>query len=189
MLTMAAAAVYLAILKHQTPNILAGVLAFYLITTGWLTARRGDAQTSRFDWGVLRIPLAGGSWVGLIGLGKLFSHTPPNDGVPIGIDFFISSVMLVAAAGNISMMVRRSLFGIKRLVRHSWRMCFGLFIATGSFFLGQQQVFPGVLRGSILLTVLPFLPLALLIFWFFRVRFTNAFKGRSLEPASTVTVM
>jgi len=51
MLTMAAAAVYLAILKHQTPNILAGILAFYLVTSGWLTVQRGDGATSRFDWG------------------------------------------------------------------------------------------------------------------------------------------
>ena len=189
MLTMATAAVYLAILKHQTPNILAGVLAFYLITTGWLTTRRGDGQTSRFDWGVLLIPLAGGSWVGFIGLEKLFSHMPPNDGVPIGMDFFVAAVMLLAAAGDISMMVRGGLFGTKRLVRHLWRMCFGLFIATGSFFLGQQQVFPAVLRGSILLTVLALLPLALLVFWFFRVRFTNAFKGGSMQPAPTANVI
>jgi hypothetical protein len=185
MLTMAAAAVYLAILKHQTPNILAGFLAFYLITTGWLTARRGDGQTSRFDWGVLLIPLAGGSWVWFIGLEKLFSHTPPNDGVPIGMDFFIGSVMLLAAAGDIRMMVRSGLFGTKRLVRHLWRMCFGLFIATGSFFLGQQQVFPAVLRGSILLIVLAVLPLIVLIFWLLRVRFTDAYKGKSIRPAFT----
>jgi hypothetical protein len=188
MLTMAAAAVYLAILKHQTPNILAGFLAFYLITTGWLTARRGDGQTSRFDWGVLLIPLAGGSWVWFIGLEKLFSHASPNDGVPIVMDFFIGSVMLLAAAGDIRMMVRGGLFGTKRLVRHLWRMCFGLFIATGSFFLGQQQVFPAVLRGSILLIVLAVLPLIVLIFWLFRVRFTDAYKGKSIRPAFTSPV-
>jgi hypothetical protein len=185
MLTMAAAAVYLAILKHQTPNILAGILAFYLVTSGWLTVQRGDGATSRFDWGVVLIPLAGGSWVWFVGLEKLFSHTPPNDGVPIAMDFFIGSVMLLAAAGDIRMIVRGGLSGAKRLTRHLWRMCFGLFIATGSFFLGQQQVFPAILRGSILLTVLGVFPLVLLIFWLFRVRFTNAFMRMSIQPAST----
>ena len=185
MLTMAAAAVYLAILKHQTPNILAGFLAFYLITTGWLTARRQEGQTSRFDWGILLIPLTGGSWVWFIGLEKLFSRTPPSDGVPIGMDFFIGSVMLLAAAGDLRMVVRGGLSGTKRLVRHLWRMCFGLFIATGSFFLGQQQVFPVVLRGSILLIVLGLLPLAILIFWLFRVRFADAYKGKPMRPVFT----
>lgn len=61
MLTTAAAAVYLAIVKHQTPNIIAGILTFYLVTTAWLTARRCDGETSRFDWGVLLIPLVGAS--------------------------------------------------------------------------------------------------------------------------------
>jgi hypothetical protein len=185
MLTMAAAAVYLAILKHQTPNILAGILAFYLITTGWLTARRGDGVTSRFDWGLLLIPLAGGSWVWFIGLEKLFGNTPPKDGVPIGMDFFIGSVMLLAAVGDMSMMGRGGLSGARRLVRHLWRMCFGLFIATGSFFLGQQQVFPAILRGSILLIILAVLPLMVLIFWLFRVRFLVAYKGKSIQPALT----
>src|ERR1700732_1774474 len=68
MLTMAVGAVYLAIVRHQTPNILAGILTFYLITTGWLTARRGDGETTRFDWGVLLIPLVGGSWAWFVGL-------------------------------------------------------------------------------------------------------------------------
>lgn len=186
MLTMATAAVYLAILKHQTPNILAGVLAFYLITTGWLTARRSAGVTSGVDWGVLLVPLVGGSWVSIIGLEKLFSHAPPNDGVPVLMDFFIGSVMLLAAGGDILMMLRGGILGTKRLVRHLWRMCFGLFIATGSFFLGQQQVFPAVLRGSVLLIVFGVLPLAFLIFWYFRVRFTAAFKRKSIQPASTI---
>ena len=47
MLTMGAAAVYLAILKHQPNNIGGGTLTFYLIGTAWLTARRSDGQTSR----------------------------------------------------------------------------------------------------------------------------------------------
>jgi uncharacterized membrane protein len=93
--------------------------------------------------------------------------------------------MLLAAAGDIRMMVRGGLFGTKRLVRHLWRLCFGLFIATGSVFLGQQQVFPAVLRGSILLIVLAVLPLIVLIFWLFRVRFTDAYKGKSIRPAFT----
>jgi hypothetical protein len=177
MLTMAASAVYLAVIKQQTPNILAGTLTFYLITTAWLTARRRDGETSKLDWVALLVPLAGGTWVWAIGLEKLFSQTPPEDGVPIGMSFFIGSVMLVAAAGDIRMLAHGGVSGTRRLVRHLWRMCFGLFIATGSFFLGQQKVFPMWLRGSMLLLILGILPLLLLIFWLFRVRFAKAFKG------------
>ena len=189
MLTMAAAAVYLAVLKHQTPNILAGILTFYLVTTAWLTAKRRDGETSRFDWALLLIPLLGGSWVWFIGLGKFLSRTPPRDGVPIEMSFFAGSVMLLAAAGDIRMIVRGGLSGTKRLVRHLWRMCFGLFVATGSFFLGQQQVFPVVIRGSILLTVLAILPLVSLIFWVVRVRFTKAYRGKSMPSSREVRLL
>lgn len=100
MLTTAAAAVYLAIVKHQTPNIIAGILTFYLVTTAWLTARRCDGETSRFDWGVLLIPLVGASWGWFTGLEKVFSRTPPDHGVPVGMSFFVGSLMLLAAAGG-----------------------------------------------------------------------------------------
>jgi len=181
MLTMASAAVYLAVLKHQTPNILAGILTFYLITTAWLTARSREGETSIFDKVALLIPLLGGTWVWIIGLLKLFSHTPPKDGVPIEMNFFIGSVMLLAAAGDIRMLVRGGVSGKKRLVRHLWRMCFGLFIAAGSFFLGQQQVFPAFLRRSVLLVILAILPLALLIFWLFRVWFANGYQVKGVQ--------
>ena len=68
MLTMAAGAVYLAITKHQTNNIGGGIFTFYLILTAWLTARRRDGETSRFDWVVLLIPLALGILTWMNGL-------------------------------------------------------------------------------------------------------------------------
>jgi hypothetical protein len=57
MLAMGVLAVYLAIVRHQTNNIGGGIVTVYLIGTGWLTARRRDGETSRFDWVVLLIPL------------------------------------------------------------------------------------------------------------------------------------
>jgi hypothetical protein len=177
MLTMSSAAVYLAFKKDETGNVIGGILAFYMVLTAWLTARRGDGDSCKLDWLALVIPLAGGIWLWAIGLEKLFSHTPPKDGVPIGMSFFIGSVMLLCAAGDIRMLAHGGVFGTKRLVRHLWRMCFGLFIATGSFFLGQQKVFPVWLRGSMLLLILGILPLVLLIFWVIRVRFAKAYEG------------
>jgi hypothetical protein len=53
--------------------------------------------------------------------------------------FFMGSVMLLAAAGDVRMLVRGAVFGPKRIARHLWRMCFGLFIAAGSFFLGPSN--------------------------------------------------
>ncbi|RXH58236.1 hypothetical protein GRAN_1546 [Granulicella sibirica] len=59
----------------------------------------------------------------------------------------------------------------------------GLFIATGSFFLGQPQVFPPALRGSIYLIVPAVLPLPLLVFWLIRVRFGNSYILDRRKPS------
>jgi len=88
-------------------------------------------------------------------------------------------VILLAGLGDLRVLLR-GISGRRRIARHLWRMCFGWFIATGSFFLGQQQVFPAWLRGSPALLVPALLPLALLIFWLVRVRFTNAYKRISM---------
>jgi len=184
MMTMSSSAVYLAFMKHQMGNVLGGTFAFYLVTTAWLTAKRGDGETSLFDWGTLLIPLLVGIGLWISGLRVVYGHVKSTDGVPVGMHFFMGSVMLLAAAGDIRMLVRGGAFGAKRIVRHLWRMCFGLFVATGSFFLGQQQVFPTWLRGSPALFVPALLPLALLIFWLFRVWFTSTYRKKPVVAQS-----
>jgi len=189
MLIMAAGAVYLAILRHQSNNVGGGIFTFYLILTAWLTARRTDGETSKFDWAAVLIPLTLGIFTWISGLEKVRSPDPPKDGVPTGMHFFMGSVMLLAAAGDVRMLLRGGVFATKRIARHLWRMCFALFIAAGSFFLGpanrplrllsavglRQQLFRALLREEVLL-FLSILPLLLLIFWLVRVRFTNAYK-------------
>jgi len=187
MLTMAASAVYLAFIKHQMNNVGGGILTFYLVTTAWLTARRRDGETSIFDWGALLIPLAAGIGGWISGVEAMRSPTGPKDGVPAGMHFFMGSVMLLAAAGDVRMLVRGGVFGSQRIARHLWRMCFGLFIATGSFFLGQgNKVFPSVLLRTNVLFIPAILPLILLIFWLFRVRFRNAHKRKSISRGGDV---
>ena len=181
MLTMAASTVYLAALKHQNNNVGGGVLTFYLVATAWVTAKRRDGETSIFDWVALLIPLwAGiGGWIN--GLEAMHSPTGSKYGVPAGMHFFLGSVMLLAAAGDVRMLLRGGVFGAQRIVRHLWRMCFGLFIATGSFFLGQgSKVFPAFILKTNILFIPAILPLILLIFWLFRVRFTDAYKRKSM---------
>jgi hypothetical protein len=184
MLTMGAVAVYLAIVRHQPNNIGGGILTIYLIGTAWLTARRRDGETSRFDWVVLLIPLTLGILTWMNGIKVVRSGADSQDGVPVGMTFFMGSVMLLAAAGDVRMLARGGVVGTKRIARHLWRMCFGLFIAAGSFFMGPsnrplrllsavgvgQHLSPALFSTSLYL-ILTILPLILLIFWFFRVSF------------------
>src|SRR5258707_15809820 len=139
MLTMAACAVYLAIVRNQPNNIGGGILTFYLIGTAWLTARRRNGETSRLDWVAFLIPLAIGILNWMNGLKVLHSGASSQDGVPVGMMFFMGSVWLLAAARDVHILVRGGVLGTKRIARHLWRMCFGLFIAAGSFFLGPSN--------------------------------------------------
>jgi hypothetical protein len=195
MLTMAVGAVYLAIVRHQPNNIGGGILTFYLIGTAWLTARRKDGETSRLDWFALLIPLVNGILGWMNGLDALRSPTGSKYGVPAGMHLFLGSVCLLAAAGDVRMLLRGGLLGAKRIARHLWRMCFGLFIAAGSFFLGPSnrplrllssvgvgQHLPAALFGTSLYLVLSVLPLVLLIFWLVRVHLTNL----GASPAKSV---
>jgi hypothetical protein len=189
MLTMAAGATYLALLKHEPGNIGGGIFTFYLILTAWLTAKRTEGKTSKFDWAALLIPLTLGVLTWISAIEKLQTPRPPADGVPAEMNLFMGSIMLLAAAGDARMLVQHGLMGTKRIVRHLWRMCFGLFIATGSFFLGpanrplrllrslgfRQQLFRALLRQEVLL-FLAVLPLLLLIFWVVRIWFGSAVK-------------
>jgi len=189
MLTMAVAAVYLAITKHQPNNIGGGILTFYLIGTAWLTARRRDGETSRFDWVALLIPLTIGILGWMNGLDALRTPEGSKYGVPAGMHLFMGSVCLLAAAGDVRMLVSGGVLGTKRIARHLWRMCFGLFIAAGSFFLGPSNRplrllsavglgprLPQAVFSTGLYLVLTILPLLLLIFWLVRVCFTSAYK-------------
>jgi len=189
MLTMGAVAVYLAITRHQPNNIGGGIFTFYLIGTAWLTARRRDGETSRFDWVALLIPLALGVLTWLSGISVVRRGASSQDGVPVAMTFFMGSVMLLAAAGDVRMLVRGGVLGAKRIARHLWRMCFGLFIAAGSFFFGGAnrplrllstvglgQHLPRALFSIGLYLVLTILPLVLLVFWLVRVRFMSTYK-------------
>src|SRR5258708_4279421 len=189
MLIMGVFAVYLAITRHQPSNIGGGFLTVYLIGTAWLTARRRDGETTRFDWVVLLIPLAIGILLWMNGIEVLRSGVGSPDGVPVGMMFFMGSVCLLAAAGDVRMLVRGGVAGAKRIARHLWRICFGLVIAPGSFFLGPSnrplrllssvgigKYLSPALFSTTLYLILTLLPLILLIFWLVRVRFTKAYN-------------
>lgn len=87
------------------------------------------------------------------------------------------AVMLLAAIGDLRAIRVGGLRGSRRVARHLWRMCFGLFVATGSFFLGQMKFIPEPVRVVPLLLVLALAPLPFLVYWMWRVRVRGRLTG------------
>jgi hypothetical protein len=180
MLSMAASGAYMAVLKSQPGNIVGGTFTFYLLATAWLTARRGDGETTPLDWAALLIALAVTVVDMTLGLQAANGPTGMKYGYPPGPYFFIGSVAALASAGDTRMLVRGGISGTQRIARHLWRMCFGLFIAAGSVFLARQHLFPAILRTTGVLVFLSIAPLLLMIFWLLRVRISKAFQGQPI---------
>jgi hypothetical protein len=174
MVVLGASAMYLALMKHEVGNFIGGILTIYLVTTAWLTARRRDGEMSIFDWAALLIPLAVGVSTLTLGLKKLNDPAAFNDGVPVGMNFFLGTVVLLMAVGDVRMLVR-GISGTQRIARHLWRMCFGLFFASGSIFIARPHLFPNWMSTTRTLLFLGILPLILMIFWLVRVRFSDAY--------------
>ena len=197
MLVMSAGATYLAVVKHQNSNIGGGILTFYLILTAWLTARRLDGETSRYDWLALLVPLTLGLLTWMNGIHLLRMGIRSENGAPVGMGLFMGTVMLLAAAGDARMLLSGGVSGAQRIVRHLWRMCFGLFIASGSFFMGPDnrplrllsaigigQHLPAAIFSMGLYLVLTVLPLILLVFWLFRVWLSKTYRGKVISSPS-----
>jgi hypothetical protein len=187
MLGLSASGVYLAVMKSQPGNVLGGTLTFYLVATAWMTARRrDDGEPGIFDWGALLVVLAVAVIQVTYGLEAATSQTGLKYGYSPGPYFFMGSVALLAATGDVRMIVRRGISGTQRIARHLWRMCFALFIAASSIFLARQHLFPALFRKTGVLYLLSLLPLLLMIFWLFRVRFAKAYKRKSMPCSSDV---
>ena len=169
MLVLGGTAAILAQAKSETGLGLGGLLTCYFVATSWVTARRRDGTSGKFEIAACALALlaaAAIAWSGFAG----DSTTPAGVG-PI---FAFAGVCLLAGLGDLRTILRGKLTAAQRLSRHLWRMCFAFFIATGSFFLGQQDVMPAAVRGSPVLFVLAFAPVAVMLFWLVRLRFAKA---------------
>jgi len=99
------------------------------------------------------------------------------EGVPAGMTFFMTTIVLLAAIGDARMIRAGGIQGTRRLARHLWRMSFGLFVAPGSFLLGQLKSIPELIRIVPLIVVLAVSPLVMLLYWMWRVRLKQNLRG------------
>ena len=169
MLTMTGMAALMAALIPERPNIAAAALACYLVVSGWTTARRRTNGIGLRDY----VGLA--AILGIVAMDLAFAGlaaASPNgrlDGAPPAAYYIFAGLAAFVAMLDLSMILRGGVAGPRRLARHVWRMCTALFIASGSFFIGQQKVMPAFMHGSPILLALGIAPLPLMVFWLIRV--------------------
>lgn len=174
MLLMAGVATAVSPSMQDRVNVVAGFVTFYLVLTGFTAARRREGIGAIEIIGLF-VAIAGAVYISI--LAWMASRTPEGtlDGAPPQAFFVFVLVTVIAAASDLKVVLRRGISGAQRIARHVWRMTFSLFVASGSLFLGQSQMFPDWLQSTPVLIVAGLAPLPFLVFWMLRVRLTRKF--------------
>jgi hypothetical protein len=164
--------------ENRPGQVFSGLLAAYLVFSAMTTVKSLPGIGQRFNVGlmVLAFAYALASLYG--GVTEWLDPAVKVVGRPRVVPPLVAgSVILLAAIGDLRAIRAGGLRGSRRLARHLWRMCFGLFIATGSFFLGQMKFIPEPVRIVPLLLVLAFAPILFLFYWMWRVRVRGRLSG------------
>ena len=180
MLVLGVTAAILEPFRSPPGSPVGGIMVCYFVATGWMSARRREGRPGRIEKLACALVLGGAA---LIAWGGLAGATTPAGPAPV---FIFAGVCLLAGLLDLNAILRRKLTAAQRLSRHVWRICVAFFIATGSFFLGQQDVMPEPVRGSLWLFVPAFAPFAVMAFWLVRLRFAKAIARLKLVGGAVI---
>jgi len=173
MAVMGISAAILGVRKGETANVFAGIVVVYFVGTALTTVRAASSWTRVINVVALTLITGVALLYILAGVEAFNSPHGVRNGVPYQMLFFLSGIMILAALGDVRVLRSGLPRGRPRLARHLWRMCFALFIATGSFFSIRQRVariFPDALNVWPIRLVLIVLPFAAMFYWLWRIR-------------------
>ena len=152
-----------------------------VFVTAMLTVRPWTAESRRLLVAATVTAALGGLYTLGGGIALAAKGLSVYDGVTVPAMFIFGTITVLAALSDVGVIRRGGLTGTPRLVRHIWRMCYALFIASGSFFLGQAQVFPKAYRIFPLLAIPAFAPIVIMLYWIWRVRLRRSLQGLVLR--------
>lgn len=170
MVTMAVSGAVMAAFRGESGNMVAGMLTAYLVVTGMSTVRDPSAGTRRLDVGAMLVGLTVGVGGLALGIDSASRGEAVRDGSPVPMLILFGAIALASSLSDLRVMRAGGVRGPARMRRHLWRMCVSLFIAAGSFFMGQADELPEALRVFPLLAIPSFLPLVVIPYWLWRVR-------------------
>ena len=167
-------------------SVIAGLLSFQLVASGWWTVRPA-ARFARVVPRVLALLAAATTLLALTMVALAIANGGRHDGLPAPAYAIFGSLAARAALGVARLLAGRRLDGRQRLARHLWRMGTAMTIATMSFFLGQADEFPAWLRHGLVSAGPPLLVLGTVLGYFVRVRWRRgAGPGRAPPQASAI---
>ncbi len=182
MLVMAVTGAAIAAWTRVEASVIASVVTAYFVVTALMTVRpalagsRGPHLAAMLVAGVTSLTSL------VIGVHMIATGTSQRDGLPAFPFFLFGIVGLLASAADVRILRDGALRGTRRLARHLWRMCFALYVAASSFFLGQSDEFPEALRIPVLLALPVVAVLIAMFYWLWRVRRTS--RGISWSATS-----
>ncbi len=184
MLVMAIFAACLAVvIPGQIVNLFIAIFTTYLVATAWLTVQRKEGAIGLPEKIALVVavllcaPFATLAFQLAVGLPPFFRSAVPLKGPVLIALYVFTFVIAIAAFADAKVVFAGGISGAPRIARHLWRMCLGLTMAAGSAFTnGLPRLLPGPMHVTPIFFLPQFMPVALLIFWMIRVRFTGWFK-------------
>lgn len=178
MLTMCLFGATIATVREVAPaiNVPAALLTAYLVITALATVRPAVRGPQWLAVGLMLVALG----VGITDLTfayEAIANGGTRKGMPAFPFVMFGVVGTLGALGDLRVLRSGALQGARRLARHLWRMCFALFIAALSFFIGQAKVIPEPIRILPLLALPVLLVLVTMFYWLWRVRVRQSLRG------------
>jgi uncharacterized membrane protein len=174
MLVLGISAAMLGFRKSPTDsNVFGGLMTVYFVITALTTVRPVSRWTRHINVVALIVAVALAIVDIAAGVKAFNSPRGSFNGAPFFMLFFIATVMILAAAGDLRMLRSGAPRGGARLARHLWRMCFALFIAAGSFFSIRARVakiFPQPFTTAPMRALPILLLFGAMFYWLWKVR-------------------
>jgi hypothetical protein len=185
MAVMVAFAAMIYLMSGRVGSAIGALIAPYLAFTGLTTVR---PLGERWRWldaaGV--VVVAAVAVFSLMGGVEAVQLGGSREGVPAPMLFLFAAVAILAGAGDIRVMRNGPLTGTARIARHLWRMCYAMWIATGSFFIGQMDEFPRILQHPLFYVPPAIVPLIAMFYWLWRIRVRRSLRGIVVKAAGSV---
>lgn len=164
---------YLSAMRTIVFTAFLSLLTLYLVTTGWVSAKRQDGEIGWFETLACVAIFLFGIVAFIAGYKGATGSTALTKDVPFGTYYVMAGLAVLFTGLDLNHILRSRLYGKHRIARHLWRMCSSMLIAVTIFFLGNNHVLPEALRQPVFLLTPIVAVILLMVFWLVRVLTTR----------------